>query len=346
MSKGNTKFEFSDWVNNFNPRVTGLSAKKGTLFRYIPAIGVPVQLLKNDDGFSTNWSAAGEGDQASVYLVGTGDLMTIQSAIDLAFAEGSGTGGKIATIYIPPGSYTENLIFQPGQNLIAQSSAVATGAIIIEGQHSYTPPVNTDPLDVLVSLQGLTFYDPLPGHTVSMLGTEGALFSITGCAFIKDSLTGSAMFSAVPVAIFVVNETSSTTFNSADPFIESASSVTVVQACSHQSGGIGPMINCSGAAFTQFNRNECLGSPPYIASFSGGQVFMGFNNLTSFAADSDCLRVGAGCTVIATHNTLTCPTGLGYVLQGVGTVNGAMLVYGDNNVKDPGLTFNLLSSDP
>jgi hypothetical protein len=345
LSTGNSKTEVFDWINSFNPRVTGLAAPKGTLFRYIPTIGVPVQLLKNDDGFSTNWTAAGEGDQAAVYYVGTGDLTTIQSAIDLAFAEGSGTGGKISTILVPPGEYIENLTFRPGQCLIAQSSTVATGAVKIQGQHVYAPPVNSDPLSVLVQLQGFTLADPNAGDTITFQGPNGALFSLSGCAFIKTA-AGRGCYSPNATGIFVMAACSTTQFTSSDPWVESASTVTVLNQCSHASGGVAPMLLCTSSGFAQFTQNTMFGGAPYAVSFQGGSPLIFNNNLFTFGADADCLRLGAGVTATGVFNTLSCPTGTGYVVQGTGTLNGSMLVYPDNNTKDPGLTFNLLSSDP
>lgn len=350
MGRGNSITDVNDWINSFDPRVTGLAGKKGALFRLIPGVGSPTLLLKQDNGFSTNWLPVSGGvtAQSNVYYVtpGIGDLPTIQSAIDLAFADGSGTGGMIATIFIPPGSYTENLTFRPGQCLVAQTSQVSVGATQIFGQHTYTPPVNSDPLSVLVTLQGLSFLDLNPGDTLSILGTEGAFFSTQGCAFSKGSATGSSINCVNPTGIFVLTGTSSTFNSSSDTWVKSAAAVTVLQQCSHSSGGVAPMLDYTGTGSLNFTQNQCFGSAPYVLSMTGGTCFALFNFLAAFAPNNDCLRIGAGATMYLTHDTLISSTGTGYVLQGSGTVNGSMIVYGDSTAKDPGLTFNLLPSDP
>lgn len=347
MGKGNIFTQVNDWINSFDPRVSGLAGNKGSLFRYIPAAGAPQLLMKQDNGFTPNWLPTGNPNQPFVYYVtpGQGDLPTIQSAIDQAFADGSGTGGIVATIFIPPGTYTENLTFQPGQCLVAQTSQVSVGAVKIEGQHTYTPPVNTDPLSVCVTLQGLTFASLIAGDIITILGTEGYFFSVNGCAFTK-GVSGHAMNAQNVTGIFVAVGASSTSYPSPDAFIRSAAQVTVLQGCSHSSGGSAPLLDYVGTGSLNLTSNQCLGGAPYVVSQSGGTCFCLYNFFGAFAPNNDCIRVGAGALMYLTFNTLISSTGLGYVLQGAGTINGSMLVYGDSTAIDPGLTFNTLSSLP
>lgn len=69
---GKTLGAFFDLVGAFDPRVVPTSAKKGTFFRYIPAVGSPELLVKTDNGLSINWASAGGGGGAP-----TGDPNTL-----------------------------------------------------------------------------------------------------------------------------------------------------------------------------------------------------------------------------------------------------------------------------
>jgi hypothetical protein len=347
LNRGNRSQQFFDWADRFDPRVDGLEGKKGTLFRYVPTVGTPLLLMKQDDGFTRNWTPSGEGDQEHIYYVGTGDLITIQDAIDLAFAQGSGTDGIIATIYVPPGQYQENLIFKPGQVIIAQSAQVAVGAVIIEGQHSYTPPVNSDPLAVLLNLQGLSFLNVANGHTISFLGPNGALFSMSGCSFSKDG-TGSSIFGSNANAIYIVASCSTTSYPATDPVIETDCAIMVVNQVSHSSGGSAPLLNWvnGGGGTLQMSQNNVIGSAPYIIQISNGNSIVTYNTFVTFNPDSDGIRIASPATMILTFTSILSSTSSGFVLQGDGTVSGAMLVYPGGNAKDPSLTFNLFNSDP
>jgi hypothetical protein len=80
MGFGGSQTERIDIIDSYDPRVTGRAASKGTLFRYVSSAGVPILLIKTDDGFSTNWISAGGGGggvyTASNVGVGTGVYKT------------------------------------------------------------------------------------------------------------------------------------------------------------------------------------------------------------------------------------------------------------------------------
>lgn len=85
MGRGGNKTERIDIIDSYDPRVTGRAAQKGTIFRYIPSVGSPVILTKDDDGFSTNWvSAGGEVNTASNLGAGTG-VFAAKVGVDLQF---------------------------------------------------------------------------------------------------------------------------------------------------------------------------------------------------------------------------------------------------------------------
>lgn len=348
MAKGSNLTQRINIIDSYDPRITGRAAQKGTIFLYIPAVGDPEILIKDDEGFSTNWESQGSSNgQPNVYYVGTHDFPTIQSAIDQAFADGSGTAGKIVTILVPPGQYVENLVFRPGQGIIAQASQIAIGAVQIFGQHTYTPPVNGNPLGVALNLQGLSFRDSQVGNTIEILGTNGAFISINGCSFIKSSATGSSIVCSNTNGIFIVGQSSTTGYVPSDAFIKSNAQVTVIQQCSQQGGPNAPLLDYLGNGTCQFQGNNAIvQNGAYIASFAGGTIFAQQNFLASFFPNGDCLRVASPALMYLTNNTLVSQFGTGFVLQGDGTVNGTLIAYGGSTDKDPSLTFNLLPSDP
>lgn len=61
MAFGGNITQRIDIIDIYDPRVVGRAAAKGTLFRYIPPVGLPELLIKDDDGFSTNWTSVGGG---------------------------------------------------------------------------------------------------------------------------------------------------------------------------------------------------------------------------------------------------------------------------------------------
>lgn len=69
MGKGGNKTQRIDITDNYNPQIVGRAAQKGTLFRYIPPIGVPIVFMKADEGFSTNWLAIGDFGSGIVELI-------------------------------------------------------------------------------------------------------------------------------------------------------------------------------------------------------------------------------------------------------------------------------------
>lgn len=59
--------------NTVDPRTTSVPGKKGTVYRYIPAIGDAVLLVKQDDGDTMNWFTIGGGGGSAFYIEGAGD---------------------------------------------------------------------------------------------------------------------------------------------------------------------------------------------------------------------------------------------------------------------------------
>lgn len=75
MGLGGSVTQRIDIIDSYDPRVTGRAAAKGTIFRYIPSVGDAAILMKQDNGFSTNWvdvGISGGSDTASNLGAGQG----------------------------------------------------------------------------------------------------------------------------------------------------------------------------------------------------------------------------------------------------------------------------------
>lgn len=346
MGQGNSKNQKIDWINSFDPRLLGLASPKGTLFRFIPPVGPAELLLKQDDGFTTNWDGIA-ATIPDVYIVAAnGQYPTIQSAIDAAYAAGSGTSGIFPTILIAPGVYVENLVFRPGQALIGYSTLVSIGAIQIQGQHTYSPPAGGDILNKIVNCQGLTFLDGAPGgNTVTISGVNEGFMSFQGCTFQKSSGTGHIVLCTMNNFILVAVQCNILSNQSVDPSFQSSSTVFVFQGNSDQSGTSAPSFNYIGNGSANVVGNNVLSSAPYCFRFglAGSQAITYNNFVGTFDPAGIGMVVEAGVTLYCTMTTILATQ---YVFGGSGTVNGAMLAYGIGSAKDPALTFNLLPSDP
>lgn len=68
MGTAGTQAQRVDVIRSTDPRSTGYAAKKGTLYRYIPASGSPELLIKTDDGFSVNWTPLGAEASVPFYV--------------------------------------------------------------------------------------------------------------------------------------------------------------------------------------------------------------------------------------------------------------------------------------
>lgn len=58
-------------IDNFDPTTQAVNAGRGSIFRYVPAVGSPKLFWKTDDGLSTNWqdiTAGGGGGGANQTL--------------------------------------------------------------------------------------------------------------------------------------------------------------------------------------------------------------------------------------------------------------------------------------
>lgn len=355
MSQNNTntlaiRYDFAERID---PRIApGFNAVKGALFRYVPNVGLPDLLFKKDGGTTTNWATLQTSDNAKpafVYYVALSgaQFTSIQAALDQAQADGAGVGGQKATVYVAPGTYTENLNFRDGVSIIGMTAPGASPGVQITGNHVYTMSPHGDSLEPAIILQALLLANPNPADTIVVNGTpaDGGFFQVQGCFFSKTS-TGRCIFFNAPNLIGIVAQTAIINSPvSTDPMIESQSQVCVVNQCSNTAFCNMPLLKYTGAGSVNMFFNQVLGTMAYLVDIQSGQVFDNGNWMGTFGVNPDGIKVGAGVTYYCTNSTLIVSAGTGYAWQGTGTLNGTLIAYGINSNKDPGLTFNLLTSD-
>lgn len=87
MGQGGSKLFRVDVADKVDPRVAGRAGQKGTLFRYIPAVGDCTVLIKQDDGFSTNWTPI-SGTAALPTAVSVASVANVNIAVAPATIDG------------------------------------------------------------------------------------------------------------------------------------------------------------------------------------------------------------------------------------------------------------------
>lgn len=163
MGQGGSKGWRVDIIDNFDPRVNGRAATKGTMFRWVsPTVGVdPIILLKQDEGFSKNWICiCGDVDVVCTNVVAAtdGTCPAPELAPDLGDAKNfavlgsttdTNTGGTVVTgdlglspgvavTGFPPGTVIGTQHVTDGAAAAAQISAMAA-YLNLQGRAPGTP---------------------------------------------------------------------------------------------------------------------------------------------------------------------------------------------------------------
>lgn len=135
MGLGGNKTQRVDIIDSVDPRVAGRAAQKGTLFRYIPAVGNPTVLIKTDDGFSTNWSEASQSESTDTtflanFNLGVGNVTVLARKIGnlvcIEIPEINVADGQDSTLFalaaIPVG-------FRPTAEIVTPTVIVVNGVL-------------------------------------------------------------------------------------------------------------------------------------------------------------------------------------------------------------------------
>lgn len=282
-----------------------------------------------------------------VYYVGAGlEFSTIQAAIDQAQTDGVGPG-QPGIINIAPGLYTENLTFIANLTLQAFTQNLAILQVTIDGQHTYTPPVNADPLSVQLNFRGLSFNDNVAGNTLSFIGPNGAIITIAGCQFVKGSATGSAIVSNMGV----VSVASSNFFSGSSDYLIDAQVggfLMLIDLCTFNQGATGGFLQSAVSA--QFFNSQCVIAAPSIFNVINNSTLSVINSIiTNPDPNANIFTLAAGCEIVIYNSTLELPTGgTGFVVDATGpaTLQEAGAAFPSSSRRSTNLTITVDALDP
>ncbi len=252
-----------------------------------------------------------------VDATGHGDFTTIQSAITASVS------GQ--TIFVRPGTYTENITLKAGTSLtsFSQGNAVIVGKMTISSAGTYyvsdlQMTTNSD-FCLVVSGSGVVsaqFKD------VTVLGTNNTAISVTNSntgttvnffeSFIAAGSSGQAIYAMTSVANIGFFNCVTATSGSTTAASNSAGNVSFyncTMATPHSLSSTGA-INISECRIDTASLNTaCI----VLSGTSIANVFMG----ELFSGTASCVTVGAGCTLTSSH--LAASSSNAHVFTGAGT---------------------------
>lgn len=184
---------------NQDPTAVATKGTKGQMFLRLPQGEI---YIKDDEGVTTNWTQfTGGGGPApdvshGIYYVGPSNpYTTIQSAIDQAVLDGHTSALNPATIIVlpKPGGYVENIVI--GNGISITTPAPETRNVIIIGSITYDA-TSALPFDEIAStISGLTVIDDSSNYMLEYKGTNGGIFIVYSCQFLKRNSTQDMLYS-------------------------------------------------------------------------------------------------------------------------------------------------------
>lgn len=259
---------------------------------------------------------------------GNAGYTTIQAAINAAAAL-TPSAANPQTVWIWPGTYTENLTISPFVNL---SSAAATG-VIINGNASYTSASDGETF----TANHITFQSTTATSTFIIAGTNQCVVNFNNCIFNIDS---SSSVSCLQVTnsngatnVFQTSCLSKSSDNaSIYTFTSGSQSNLFVYSCLNTSNA---QSTFAGNTFIQFYCSFLIDS--YQITASGAELFCNGCILQNLGSNA-IFQISSGSFVEATNNQISCSAT--YWANGLGTLYyGSNILAGGNSGIDPGLTI-------
>jgi hypothetical protein len=262
---------------------------------------------------------------------GTGDFKTIASALTAA------SSGQ--TIFIRPGTYTENLTLKAGVNLSAYVADATTPNVTIVGKCTFTAAGT-------VSISGINLQTN-SDYALAVTGSAASIIYLTNCYLNCSNNTGITFTSSSSSALIVFTTSFGNLGTTGIGYFTSSSAGTLgFNYCSM--GNTGNSTTASSISAGSFN---CTGSELFfpISASAGSLVFnnCGINTIAvntacvttsstgSAAFHQSCalasgtasaLSVGTGTTVNA-YDTLEVSSSNTNALNGLGTIQFGLIVY-------------------
>jgi len=305
MGFGGSQTERIDIIDSYDPRVTGRAASKGTLFRYVPSAGVPILLIKTDDGFSTNWISAGGGGGGGSYTasnvgVGTGVYkttvgtdfqfktltaganvtITTPTANEILISASGGGGGVTGlpdtiTYFDNSGNAVSNVNARFYDATNSMLLLTTPGIVNATGSSSYIRLTGDGTGIVLAS--GPSSYISGMVQTGANITASGAASFINGFAFAGGTINATG---ASSIAFGLSEGVSTFIISNGQGSIASGYAYTAGQIISSSQGSL-----AMGAAFSTGN----------ISALGRGSLAMGHTTVRGITASSDgCIAIGDG----------------------------------------------------
>lgn len=271
---------------------------------------------------------------------------TIQSALDQAILDGVGVGGVKGVVLVHPGTYVENLVIPMGVVIQSYTVTLQPEQVFVVGQHTYTP-TTPSVFDNSSAFAGLTLRDNNAGNLFTFTGTGQGLFIMANCFIEKNGVGGSVFMNStnsvfsLGQTVFLGNPTGAPTIKIQD------CSTLVCQNAQFQQNNIAIEVDSTvpgPQAVLIGNFILCQDTHIIKAGVNVGVQLL-HNTALNFNANSSAVILDAPSN-FCFQNTLGCPTGTGFVINGTGGVQTGGNIYQDNALIAPGITITQSFLDP
>jgi hypothetical protein len=270
------------------------------------------------DDFYVNAGIVHDITKITPYVVSTipnsAPYITIQSAMDAANAAGGGT------VWCRPGTYTENLQFYDGVDLVASTTTPSIGSVVITGVH--VPPIaGVCTIRNCQLVSATNIFLSVAGGTANIF-IEQCLTSVTnGYVFNLSDWTG------------ILGYINSYSISTNDGFVTNQHGATVVVDNSQIGAGVGNVGNITGA----FRINNSLVNCPILYSVGASGLILSsrvsqtttannnavleFQNSSISTGATVAIHTDSANAVILANTSLYSTVAGGIVITGTGTIN-------------------------
>lgn len=262
-----------------------------------------------------------------------GGFTSIQAAINQAVTDGASSSSP-TTVWIWPGTYTENLILASFVNL----SAAIDNGVVIEGNTSYTP---SNPND-MIGFSNITFQTPLGGGAAfSVLGVNTCSVFFNLCSI--DGTTGSAFEINNANVSFTCTDSSINASSGFKAFDAISFTTVLCLSCVIISTDVASTVQGSGSFLLAF----CNVTDSYVLTATS--EFFSIGTFITALGTLSCVDIGLSNVAIIIDCVQVSSQPSGYWVTGTGLLAANGITTGNSflgsaDFIDPGLTTESLKS--